>query len=81
MDPQYGSRMQYAFRIANSFQCYFTGSESLICESFEKCDKLEIPIFGSVPNQWVHLAVAGNKVITDNKASYLQFETGSSLIA
>ena len=40
MSDDWNKRLQYAFRFKDSSQCYFTASSSLICESFEKCEKI-----------------------------------------
>mmetsp|Transcript_29256 Transcript_29256/g.28358 ORF Transcript_29256/g.28358 Transcript_29256/m.28358 type:complete len:95 (+) Transcript_29256:300-584(+) len=68
----WASHLSYAFVIPKAFGCYFSGSKTLVCESSQVCDKLNITTAKVVPNEWVHLTVSGSKT---KRLSYSSLET------
>jgi hypothetical protein len=58
----FGNSLQYAFVISKSLQCYFSASADLICESFEKCEKLSVSVDDVSPGRWIHIALGGHPI-------------------
>jgi len=73
MSSDWGQRLSYAFKIDGSFQCYFTGSNQLICESEERCEKLLVETSVIQINQWAHLTVSGRP----SSGSFLALESNT----
>ncbi len=77
VDDRWSSRYQYCFEFTSSFQCYFTGTNNLLCDSSVNIDKLQADTSGVGNNQWTHLSLAGHP----SQGSYLVLEQSNKQIA
>ena len=77
-EDTWGSRYQYAFELSNAVSCYFTASNTLMCESSQKCEKLSVDVSSVLPNRWTHLTLVGSP--SANIGSQLMLETNLDLV-
>ena len=76
-DPDFGNSIQYAFIIDQSIQCYFSAGYKLICESFEKCEKMIVDSSALVVNKWAHISIGGLADVS----SYLSLDFDDAQVA
>jgi len=74
MSDDWKTSLQYAVTVPESFQCYFSASGKVMCDSQQKCDKLEADVSDVKKNQWAHMTVAGS---IEDDSSYLMISTDS----
>jgi hypothetical protein len=77
VDDKWSSRYQYCFEFSSYLQCYFTGTNNLLCDSSAKIDKLQVDTSAIGNNQWTHLSLLGHP----DQGSYLVLEQNSRVIA
>jgi hypothetical protein len=78
MSDDWKTSLQYAVTVPESFQCYFSASGKVMCDSQQKCDKLEANVTDVKTGQWAHMTVAGS---IEDDSSYLMISSDSQMIS
>jgi len=52
--------LMYLFSLGESLSCYLSGSNQVMCDSSERCQKLAVETDELVEERWFHLTISGN---------------------
>ena len=84
----WGTKFQYLFEFSSSLECYFSGTDTLKCDSFEKYGVLALSTSDMETGEWTHVSVRGStvagsgmtleqntrKIGSTNSSTYLQLQ-------